>query len=395
MKKVFELYFLFINKIFNSLLLSLITFITFYIKDIKIKYNRSLILYKNYIKFCSKFKKINRIRIKNSFPYVSFCLPCYNMEKYIRKVFYSIINQSFQDFEIIIVNDFSTDKTEMIVKELEKKEDRIKIINHQKNLGLYASRIDGILHSKGKYIILIDPDDMLLDPNLLEKIYKYNIKYNLDIIEYKVYHFYEKTGILELNINSNNNHYHKFNNDIIYQPELSNLFYYDSQNKNYSVVQCRTIWNKIIKKDVLLKAINYIGESYYKKFIITADDTLMSLISIHFAKNYSNIDLPGYMYNIRETSMTHGNRNKQKQKLFYYNYLLYFIKLYELIKDFNKDRNFLFYELKPLYYMLSVLKKDDQKYEHEINEFNKNILNDKYASIEFKNFIRYNVSNFK
>ena len=62
-----------------------------------------------------------------------------------KKVIYSILNQSFQDFEIIIVNDFSKDKTGIILKELQKNENRIKIINHLKNLGVYTSRVDGIL----------------------------------------------------------------------------------------------------------------------------------------------------------------------------------------------------------------------------------------------------------
>jgi len=72
------------------------------------------------------------------------------MENYIEKVVFSIINQSFQDFEIIIVNDNSNDNTESIIKKLILKDNRIKSINHSKNLGVYASRVDAILKSKGK-----------------------------------------------------------------------------------------------------------------------------------------------------------------------------------------------------------------------------------------------------
>ena len=72
------------------------------------------------------------------------------MENYIEKVVFSIINQSFQDFEIIIVNDNSNDNTESIIKKLILKDNRIKGINHPKNLGVYASRVDAILKSKGK-----------------------------------------------------------------------------------------------------------------------------------------------------------------------------------------------------------------------------------------------------
>ena len=78
---------------------------------------------------------------------------------------------------------------------------------------------------------------------------------------------------------------------------------------------------------------------------ITAEDTMINLISLHFAQNYTNIYLPGYMYSIRKVSMTHGKKKKKKKILFYYYHLLYLKQLYIYIKDFNKDRNFLYYEL--------------------------------------------------
>ena len=92
-----------------------------------------------------------------------------------------------------------------------------------------------------------------------------------------------------------------------------------------------------------MKSIEYIGKDYYKTFFITAEDTIINLISFHFAQNYSNNNFPGYMYNIREKSMTHGNRNKDNEILFCYNHLLYFRKFYAFIKNFNKKRNILFY----------------------------------------------------
>ena len=63
------------------------------------------------------------------------------MEKYIEKVIYSILNQSFQDFEIILVNDNSNDKTESIIKDIILKDNRIKYINHINNSGVYNSQL--------------------------------------------------------------------------------------------------------------------------------------------------------------------------------------------------------------------------------------------------------------
>ena len=78
------------------------------------------------------------------------------MEKYIKKNLLSIINQSFQDFAITIVDDKSTDKTGNIIKKLQINDERIKVISHSKNLGLYHSRIESILNSNSKYIIIMD-----------------------------------------------------------------------------------------------------------------------------------------------------------------------------------------------------------------------------------------------
>ena len=103
------------------------------------------------------------------------------------------MNQSFQDFEIVIVNDYSKDNTLKIINEI--KNIKIKIINHSKNLGLFASRVDCILNSSGKYIILMDPDDLLLNPFLLEYLYNYNLEYNLDIIEFTKICYLEKKNI--------------------------------------------------------------------------------------------------------------------------------------------------------------------------------------------------------
>ena len=344
--------------------------------------------YKNYIKYindCRNNKKYNRKSILKETPFISICLPTYNMEKYVKKVAMSIINQSFQEFEIIFINDNSKDKTAIILEQLQLIDNRIKIINHNKNLGVYASRVDGIINSKGKFLILMDPDDMLLNPNLLENLYDYYLKYNLDMIEYTVFHYEEKKNFLF--IDKKYYHFHHLDKNIIYQPELSDIIAYDSKEKKYTSVRCHPIWNKIIRKEVLLKTINYIGKDYYRKFFITAEDTLINVINFQFALNYSNIDYPGYMYNIRETSMTHGKRSKQKKILFSYNYFLYLRKFFKLIKDFKRDRKIFFYELKATSWFFFQLKKLDKNKEKEVIKFYQEVKEDKNISQNFKEYI--------
>ena len=108
---------------------------------------------------------------------VSIILNVYNGEKYIKKCLDSIINQTFKDIEIIIVNDGSTDNTNKILKTY--KDKRIKIIN-QENMGLSLSRNVGIDNAKGEYLYFVDVDDYL-EKDAIEYLYNLSIKYKADI----------------------------------------------------------------------------------------------------------------------------------------------------------------------------------------------------------------------
>jgi len=201
----------------------------------------------------------------------------------------SVINQSFQNFEIIVVNDNSNDKAYKILKKLQKEDERIKVINHSKNLGTYHSRVEGVLNSKSNYILFLDPDDMIFNRFLFEKVYDCFLKYNLDIIEYTVFYQKEEINKIYYPTSQELNHYHNYSRKIIYQPELSNIIYYKPNSKKYSSIICRTVWNKIYKRDLALKCIKYIGDSYYKNYyIIVIEDTLLNIILFNFAENYFN-----------------------------------------------------------------------------------------------------------
>ena len=318
----------FIKSFFRFMFLIICIIYNYKFKKIKNAFKDiSLSYYKKYINDCYKLKKYKRKNINNQLPYFCICLPTYNMEKYIQSTILSILNQSFQDFEIVIVDDYSNDNTLNILNKI--KNNKIKIISHSKNLGVLASRIDCILNSRGKYIFLMDPDDLLLNPNLLEFLYNYNLEHNLDIIEFtKLYYLEKKKYLYKDKIYY---HYHNFSDNIIKQPKLSDLLFYIPNTKKYSEIICKNGSNKIFRKEILLKTVNYIGKDYYQEFFITAEDTLINLICYQFANNYSNINYPGYMYNIREKSMTHGNKNDKEKILFDYNYLLFNKKLYQFI----------------------------------------------------------------
>ena len=100
-------------------------------------------------------------------PKISIIVPMYNSEKYIKKCLESILNQTYEDFEVLLVNDGSTDKTESIVNRYNDK--RIKYIKNKKS-GIGKTRNLGIDKSKGEYLMFVDSDDYL-DKSAVEKLY--------------------------------------------------------------------------------------------------------------------------------------------------------------------------------------------------------------------------------
>ena len=175
---------------------------------------------------------------------------------------------------------------------------------------------------------------------------------------------------------------------MIYQPELSEILFFIPNTKEYSHTICRNIWNKIIRIEVLLKMYKYIGNEYYNKFIITSDDIFMNIISYNFANNYSNIELPGYLYNIRKLSMSNGDGDFRLKMMRSINYYLYFQLFFRYIKDFKKDRNFLFFEIKDLnIFLLNIKSYNIKEYNSKVIDFITSILSDKYISNDFKKFL--------
>jgi len=102
-------------------------------------------------------------------PEISVIIPTYNRAHLISRSIQCVLNQSYQDFEIIVVDDCSIDNTEEVIREFQKKDERIRYIRHEKNKGPAAARNSGIKAAKGEYIAFQDSDDEWLP----EKLYKH------------------------------------------------------------------------------------------------------------------------------------------------------------------------------------------------------------------------------
>ena len=112
-------------------------------------------------------------------PKISVIMPMYNVEKYVGCAIQSLLNQTFTDFEAILIDDCSTDNTLAVAKSFA--DSRIKIFKNKKNLGAAQSRNIGMSHAQGEYIYFFDSDDALM-PNALELMITAAEKNNADCV---------------------------------------------------------------------------------------------------------------------------------------------------------------------------------------------------------------------
>ncbi|MCL1960049.1 MAG: glycosyltransferase family 2 protein [Spirochaetes bacterium] len=197
--------------------------------------------------------------MQNTKPFFSIIIPAYNVEKYIARSISSVLNQSFQDFEIIIINDGSVDKTIAIIDGYAKETEKINVLNHVKNESQHVSRIDGVAASKGQYVLFLDSDDYFTDKAL-------TILYN-EIQKKPCYDFYEFGYIIQPS-----------GKVILPSFKGKDRFPAYFSIDNYPA---HTMWNKVYDSILLKKAF----ASLERIFIDNAEDTYESIVISYYAKN--------------------------------------------------------------------------------------------------------------
>lgn len=224
---------------------------------------------------------------KNKFVF-SIIIPAYNAEKYIINCLYSVINQTYKDFEIIIVNDGSIDNTRYLIEQTIEKHEKcsIKLINIP-NGGLANARNVGIREASGKYFINLDSDDFL-DNDILEKIA--SIKEPFDICFYGWKDIEEDTGRII------SQYPHSFLKKTTWGP----LVALKKIKKEVWICQGSAVYRtEMIRENGLwnIKGINQ-GEDLY--FIMRA---------LIFAKQVISIPVNAFNCTIRKESMMHSSFN--------------------------------------------------------------------------------------
>lgn len=131
-----------------------------------------------------------RVNVEDKYnPFFSIIIPIYNVERYLQKCLKSIENQTFRDFEVILVDDESPDLCPQICDEIVKRDNRFSVI-HKKNAGAGLARNSGLEMAKGEYIVFVDPDDYL-DIHALQGFYDHVWQERFDVCYGGVYSVFE------------------------------------------------------------------------------------------------------------------------------------------------------------------------------------------------------------
>ena len=146
-------------------------------------------------------KEVTKLKNTYDYPIISVIIPLYNAEKYIGEAIESVLNQTFKNFEVIVVDDCSTDSSyEVVESYIPKSDGRLKLLRMEKNSGCApAPRNKGFLYSRGEYIFFMDSDDTFTK-TALEEMYTLAKKYDADCVYCEKY--YMSTGVGQEYINN-------------------------------------------------------------------------------------------------------------------------------------------------------------------------------------------------
>ena len=270
-----------------------------------------------YSKYCNNQQTIKQFK-KIDEPKISIISPVYNREKYILRFIKSIELQNFRDLEILFVDDNSSDNSVKLIKKYMNEDKRIKLIKNRKNRGTFKLRNIGALYSKGKYVIIPDPDDIISN-NILSVCYNFAEKYSYDFIRFNTY-IGKRHLFLE---NFAKNHEDR----PIYQPELSTYIFYG--NKEIKMIDYH-ITNKFIKKHIYIKALNSLNIFYLNIYMTRMEDQIMNFLIYRIAKSFYYINIIGYQYFRSSESIT----SKQLSSESYLKFIFYYLKF---IFEYSKN----------------------------------------------------------
>lgn len=216
--------------------------------------------------------------------FFSVVVPVYNVEKYLKTCIDSILNQTFKDFELILVDDGSTDSSPQICDEYAKNDVRIRVL-HKPNGGLSDARNTGLKSSCGKYLIFIDSDDYWDDNCSLEKINKLILSNNADVVTWRFKKYIEDDLRIE-NVGF----------------DLPSEYDYSALIKSKNLVV--SAWNKAINRKLFEE-----NDLMFREGVFSEDVEWCARLLI-VSKSFLPSNLNFYVYRQRKGSITHSIKEK-------------------------------------------------------------------------------------
>lgn len=265
---------------------------------------------------------------------VSIIIPIFNGERYLRECLDSVIKQSYEELEIVLINDGSTDCTMDICQEYHKKENRIRIIN-KVNGGVTSARKSGLNIALGKYAVFVDADDWI-PPNAIENMVHLAEKNNSDIVV---------CGFVEVDDNGQMKECCGSLEEGVYRLKERDDFYekmfYHGALEQWGIWP--TLWGKLFDLEKIRKSISNLDER-----IIYGEDAATVFEVIMDADTITVVKEPLYFYRYLNGTSVSNKKNKILLDNMFY--------LYEYLFDLfekNKHKNILETQLK--HYMVSLL----------------------------------------
>lgn len=224
-------------------------------------------------------------------PEISIIIPCYNVEKFINRCYESIKKQTFQDYEIIFVDDESKDNTLSILKEIEKNDLKVKVIS-QKNKRQGGARNTGLNHALGNYISYIDSDDYISE-DFLFGLYEAIKEFDCDI---------SMTGVIRHKAPDKFRDMIKFEKKEVYTDTVQKAKVNNGNGTG------RSIWNKLYKKEFLIKNDLKFREN------VSYEDCDFCAKAIYLADKIVTTNVGNYFYFVNQNSTMRNNLSDKKQK---------------------------------------------------------------------------------
>lgn len=292
---------------------------------------------------------------------ISVIIPVYNVENYLHVCLNSVLKQTYQDFEIICVDDASTDSSLEILEYFTKKDSRIKIIKQDFNQGPGHSRSCGLNVAKGKYIFFLDGHDWI-SFNTFEVLIKKVDENNLDLLFFNEINFHNETHEFSIGNNSDNEFITKYENKVFNHFDLDKKELFKLSN---------TIWNKLYRKSFLDdNDIQFCNENLAYENIPFFYDVMVSADKISLIR--------GRFYNCRKDKFLLGKSNNER--------IFDIFNIYwNLLDDFIKNEKlYQYYKRVLLNYIFSNL---EMKYDLINDELKERFFIETQSL--FCNFIRY------